>query len=437
MDNLIVAKFGGTSLADAAQVRKVISIVQADPRRKVVVVSAPGKRSATDIKVTDLLLSYDRFLHSGATTYTGQLGQAINRFRAIEEGLGLESDPEEYLALYGCTGDRLVSRGEYCMGRILAHALGYAFLDPSRFIRFDKDGRLDMLATATERGALAQEAKTGVVIPGFYGTMPDGSIKTFSRGGSDITGSIVASLLSAKVYENWTDVDGTLMADPRVVRKPAKISRMTYAEMRELAYAGAGVLHDEAVFPVRQANIPIHVRNTNKPRQIGTMIVPDTQKVRRKKGSITGIAARKGFTVISIEKAGMNSNIGYGWTILGILRDLKISWEHLPGSIDSLSLVMHDTALVGKFDALYKRIAELGKPDRLTVKGDLSLICTVGLGMARTPGVLAKLATALARSGISIRMIDQGASEISIIVGVEDKDCEKAVRAIYKAFANT
>ncbi len=422
MQRPIVAKFGGTSLADAGQVRKVIAIMRANPRRRAVVVSAPGKRHKDDTKVTDLLLA-------------GRIADAIERYREIAEMLAVNIHKNEYEALYGLTGDHLVSRGEYLMGKLLALASGYTFVDPASFIRFDAEGRLDMEATKRSSQVLLDASPRGVVVPGFYGAMPNGSIKTFGRGGSDITGSVVAALLNAEVYENWTDVDGTLMSDPRVVRHPAKIKRMTYREMRELAYAGAGVLHDEAVFPVRKAGIPIHIRNTNRPRRQGTFILPDDAKLRRRRGSITGIAARKGFTVIAVEKAGMNSDIGYGCMILCIFRELGISWEHLPGSIDSLSIVVHSKELDGKLDAVLTLIEERGKPDKLSVKTGLALVCTVGLGMAQTPGVLAKLSTALARAGISIRMIDQGASEISIITGVDERHCDKAVRAIYSAFA--
>lgn len=434
MQRPVVAKFGGTSLANASQVQKVVAIMRADPRRRAVVVSAPGKRHKSDTKVTDLLLAYGGFLNQGLPAYHGQIKDVIDRYREIAAAFAVTIPEEDYAALYRLTGDHLVSRGEHLMGRLLAFGSGYTFVDPSVFIRFDAEGRLDMEATKRSSQSLLEASKHGVVVPGFYGAMPDGSIKTFGRGGSDITGSVVAALLNAEMYENWTDVDGTLMSDPRVVRNPAKIQRMTYGEMRELAYAGAGVLHDEAVFPVRKAGIPIHIRNTNRPRRQGTLILPDDAGVRRRRGSITGIAARKGFTVIAVEKAGMNSDIGYGCMILCILRELGISWEHLPGSIDSLSIVVHEKELSGKLDAVLKRIEEQGKPDKLTVKTGLALICTVGLGMAKTPGVLAKLSGALARAGISIRMIDQGASEISIITGVEEKHCEKAVRAIYSAF---
>lgn len=431
---LKVAKFGGTSLADAAQIRKVIDIVHADPCRRVVVVSAPGKRHKDDQKITDLLLAFDASV-SGGAPYSWHIDQVVDRYRGIASDLGVDPRTEALRELYGLLGDALVSRGEYLMARYLADALGFAFCDAIHFIHFDRHAKVDWEQTNRHCAGLSHRYARGVVVPGFYGAMPDGRIKTFSRGGSDITGAILAAALEAQVYENWTDVSGTLMADPRVVEAPRPIPTMTYQEMRELAYAGANVLHDEAVFPVRKAGIPIHIRNTNAPSDPGTRIVPDEQAPARAHGEITGIAARKGFCVLSIEKAGMNDDLGYGYAVLGILKHAGVSWEHLPGSIDSLSVVIHSSELDGKLESLASQIAKECAPDRFSVKQGLSLICTVGQGMAETPGVLARLAGALAHAGISIRVVDQGASEISIIVGVEDTQCEQAVRAIYGAFA--
>lgn len=435
MSKCIVSKFGGTSLADSSQLRKVLDIVRSDPRRRVIVVSAAGKRSENDRKTTDLLLHYNSFLHSGAP-YAGELGVVIDRYRQIGQDLGVELSEKDLSSLYGLVGDTLVSRGEYLMAKILAHALGFVFCDASLLIYFAQDGKLDWDTTNHYCSKLVAYCGRGVVVPGFYGSMPDMSVKTFSRGGSDITGAILAASLGAAVYENWTDVAGTLMADPRVVQNPRKVESMTYQEMFELAYSGAGVLHDEAVFPVRKAGIPIHIRNTNDPASPGTMVVPNDQAPAVLPGSITGIAARKGFSVISIEKVGMNKEVGFGLKVLSALQEHDIGWEHMPSGIENLSIVVYGPALQGKEDALLADIAARANPDWLEIhQNAIALICLVGRGMHDTPGVLATLTGALAAESISIRLIDQGASELSIIVGVQNADCEKAVHAIYKAFS--
>ncbi|MDE1924668.1 MAG: aspartate kinase [Patescibacteria group bacterium] len=419
MDNLIVAKFGGSSLADAAQVRKVIDIVKGDPRRKVVVVSAPGKRFAGDSKMTDLLIA-------------NQVMLARERFAQIATALGIDVDTSDLCQM---SGDLLVSSGEYYMGKILAKALDYTFVGASLLVRFKTGGILDMPATKVSCEQFRDLAKRGIVVPGFYGALPDGSVKIFSRGGSDITGSILAAILKASIYENWTDVSGVLMADPGVVENPRRIKTMTYREMRELAYAGAHVLHDEAVYPVRKAEIPINVRNTNDPADAGTWIVADEQLEESTSTAITGIAGRNNFSVIALEKAGMNAEVGFVWKLLDVLKKHCVRFEHMPSSIDSLSLVVDERELEGKLSFLEQDIRAACRPDLLEIERGLALVCVVGQSMAHKPGVLAKLAGALAKAGVNIHMIDQGSSEVSIIVGVENNDYEKAVRAIYKAFA--
>ncbi len=431
MGDLVIAKFGGTSLADAAQVKKVVGIVRNHPHRKVVVVSAPGKRHAFDNKVTDILIDYRSYLYGGMPSYTGQVALVRERFADLAAGLGLYTDTSD---LYRMTGDMLVSRGEYYMATMLAEALDYQFVDATCLICFKIDGSLDMSETVARFERFLPFTKRGMVIPGFYGEMPDGSIRNFSRGGSDITGAIAAAALGGSMYENWTDVSGVLMADPTIVENPRKIEAMTYREMRELAYAGARVLHDEAVFPVREAGIPICIRNTNDYHGAGTMIVADDKAPARAPGSITGIAGRKHFTVMALEKANMNNEVGYVWKLLGVLKDNGVGFEHLPGSIDSVSVVIDSHTVAGKLDQLIKDIKRECNPDRLSVTDDLSLICTVGHAMAHKPGVLARLAQALAEQNINVRMMDQGASEISIIVGVTNSDYARAVRAIYEAF---
>ena len=434
MSELYVGKFGGSSLADSIQARKVIDITRSDQRRRAIVVSAPGRRHASDEKVTDLLIAYRGFLDCGLPSYTGQIGKVVARFQEIAAGIGSTFDEAMRLSLYRSTGDVLVSLGEQIMGRLMAEALGFAYLDAAAVIKLDTNGRLDMQASIAASKPLVRAANTGVVVPGFYGSMPDGSIRTFSRGGSDISGAIVAAILGATVYENWTDVDGILMTDPAVVRNPEMIGWMSYQEMRELAYAGARVLHDDAVFPARNAGIPIHVRNTNAPERRGTYIDTQEKLPSARLGSITGIATRKGFTVISLEKAGMNDEVGFAWKLLGILRDQEVRFDHMPGSIDGISLAIDDRELDGKLESVLDGIRKVCEPDKLVVKRDVALICTVGRGMAQTPGVLAKLASAYAEAGVNIVFIDQGASEISIIIAVSNDDCEKAVQAIYAKF---
>ncbi len=432
-----VAKFGGTSLADASQILKVKQIVEADPERRYVVPSAPGKRSRTDQKITDLLyLAHEQARQGIKIDDVFKL--IADRFLQIVEDLNLKLDLTPHLTEIkrriqnGASADYAASRGEYLNGIIIAALLGYDFVDAKEIIHFDSTGRYDNELTIESASQRLRKHKKAVV-PGFYGSMPDGTIKTFSRGGSDISGAIVARAVVADVYENWTDVSGLLMADPRIVENPATIEELSYRELRELAYMGATVLHDEAIFPVRQAGIPVNIRNTNDPENAGTMIVSEASPISRM-GAITGIAGRKDFTVIAIEKALMNAERGYGRRLLEVLEVHGVSFEHMPSGIDTISVVIADSQLKGKLKKVIEDIRIVCKPDAVEVFPNMAVIATVGRGMAHTPGMAARLFSALAEARINIRMIDQGSSELNIIVGVEADDFDNAVRAIYKAF---
>lgn len=432
-----VVKFGGSSVADAIQLEKVKSIVERDKDRKYVIVSAPGKRFDKDSKITDLLyLCKTQIDHNIPCE---QIFQVIcDRFKIMELNLKITARIEKELAeikkelVQGLSADYIASRGEYLNAVITAAYLGYDFLDTKGLVKFDDKGRF--LSEETNR-ALSEELKKHerAVLPGFYGSKPDGSIKTFSRGGSDITGSLVARAVNADVYENWTDVSGFLMADPRIVPEAQPIKNISYKELRELSYMGASVLHEDAVFPVRKANIPINIRNTNKPDDDGTIIVADYNG--REEGQIiTGIAGRKDFTVIAIYKNMMNSEIGFVKRILGILENYDVSFEHIPSGIDTVSVVISNKALEGKLADILEDFEKQLQPDIVDIYEDTALIATVGHRMTRRQGVAATLFNALADSQINIRMIDQGSSEMNIIVGVENRDFEKAIRAIYDAF---
>ena len=432
-----VVKFGGSSVADAIQLEKVKSIVERDKDRKYVIVSAPGKRFDKDSKITDLLyLCKTQIDHNIPCE---QIFQVIcDRFKIMELNLKITARIEKELAeikkelVQGLSADYIASRGEYLNAVITAAYLGYDFVDTKGLVKFDDKGRF--LSEETNR-ALSEELKKHerAVLPEFYGSKPDGSIKTFSRGGSDITGSLVARAVNADVYENWTDVSGFLMADPRIVPEAQPIKNISYKELRELSYMGASVLHEDAVFPVRKANIPINIRNTNKPDDDGTIIVADYNG--REEGQIiTGIAGRKDFTVIAIYKNMMNSEIGFVKRILGILENYDVSFEHIPSGIDTVSVVISNKALEGKLADILEDFEKQLQPDIVDIYEDTALIATVGHRMTRRQGVAATLFNALADSQINIRMIDQGSSEMNIIVGVENRDFEKAIRAIYDAF---
>ena len=439
-----VAKFGGTSLASAPQIRKMQAIVTADDDRRFVVPSAPGKRDAKDTKITDLLyLCHD--LASKGLTFDDAWGPICERFKQIvsELELSLDLDPilaeaEATIAEHGNAGlpaDYAASRGEAINGRIIAELIQCEYVDPTEVIFFGEEGRLDdekTYATIADRLAHVDRA----VVPGFFGLGTDGNVKTFSRGGSDVTGAIVARGVGAEVYENWTDVHGLLITDPRIVPGAFTIETVTYRELRELSYSGASVLHEEAVFPVREAGIPVNIRNTNDPEHPGTLIVRNSHPSARESYQITGIAGRRDFTIIQIEKAMMNSEIGFGKRVLGVLADFDVSFEHIPSGIDTLSVVIEDTALEGKLDDIVVAIKTAVKPDNVDIDNNLALIATVGRGMAKQTGTSAKLFGALGEAGVNIRMIDQGSSEMNIIVGTDVEDFEKAVQAIYAAFVS-
>lgn len=431
-----VAKFGGTSVADAAQIRKVQSIILSDEKRCYIVPSAPGKRNDSERKITDLL--YICHAHVQQDIPFEEVFQIISdRYREIVSELCLSLNIDSHLAEVkksiseGASAAHTASRGEYLIGLILSALLDYDFVDPCEIIFFDKYGRLD--AGRTQK-ATSERLKhhERAVIPGFYGTAYNGSIETFPRGGSDITGAIIARGVQADMYENWTDVSGLLMADPNIIDNPKPIEIITYRELRELAYMGANVLHDEAIFPVKEAGIPVRIKNTNRPQDSGTLIVKDAEP--GAPGKITGIAGKKDFTVIGIEKALMNSEVGFVRKLLSVLEVNAISFEHLPSGIDTVSVVIENSQLDHKLDKVIQEIQAACNPDSIEVFPDMAIIATVGRGMYRTTGFAAKLFTALGNESIRVRMIDLGSSDINIIVGVETNDFERAVRALYTAF---
>ena len=432
-----VVKFGGSSLADAEHFRQVASIIKADPARRYVVPSAPGKRFKEDTKVTDMLYEcYEKIRnHENIDELYGKIADRYNSIIA-ELGLNFDISGElEYVknALMHRSGrDFAASRGEYLNGLILSKYLGYSFIDAENVIFFRENGTFDEEKT---NRVLAEELMQhkNAVIPGFYGVMPNGTIKTFSRGGSDITGSIVARAAQADLYENWTDVSGFMMADPRIVNDPSSIETITYRELRELSYMGATVLHEDAIFPVRYAGIPINIRNTNAPADDGTMIVAETSDYDTEK-VITGVAGKKGFSVITIEKDMMNSEIGFGRRVLEILEDNDISFEHLPSGIDNMSIVVSSASLEGRREKVLNSISRTVRPDHISVEDGLALVAVVGRAMVKAKGTAARVFNSLSNAGINIRMIDQGSSEISIIVGIEETDFNQALLAIYNEF---
>ncbi|MBQ0083758.1 MAG: aspartate kinase [Clostridiales bacterium] len=434
---LKVLKFGGSSLSDAAQFKKVADIIKAEKERKYIVASAPGKRFDNDTKVTDMLL--DCFDKSYETEYTEKcFAQITERFNNIIEGLGLNFSLEEdfnYIksSLKHHAGrDYFASRGEYLNAKILAEYLGYPFIDASVCIFFNEDGTLNSEKTNNILGEILEKYEYAV-LPGFYGSMPNGTIKTFSRGGSDITGSIVARAAKADVYENWTDVSGLLMVDPRIVENPKTVKEITYRELRELSYMGATVLHEEAIFPVKKAGIPINIRNTNAPADKGTFIVPKAT-TESSENVITGVAGLAGFTAIFIEKAMMNAEVGFTRRVLETLENHNLCFEHLPSGIDTMSIVLRSDAIKELKGVITADIVKKVEPDSITLFENLALIAVVGRGMISNRGTAAKVFTALADANINIRMIDQGSSELNIIIGVEEKDLKDAIRVIYNKF---
>ena len=434
-----VAKFGGSSLADSKQFMKVGEIVRSDSERVFVIPSAPGKRFSGDTKVTDMLLeAYD--LASEGGDAGALLSEIRERYEEIIHGLSLDlsldQDFEEIAEKLRTEPSRdfAASRGEYLNGKIMAAYLGYEFIDPFETIFFNEEGNLNTYKTDKMLSARLEQAKKAV-IPGFYGQGKDGKIKTFSRGGSDITGSIVASAAKADIYENWTDVSGFLVADPRIVRDPEPIHTITYRELRELSYMGASALHEDAIFPVRSKGIPINIRNTNQPADEGTWIVEST--ARKPKYTITGVAGKKGFCAVLITKAMMNSEIGFGRKVLQAFEESSISFEHMPSGIDTMTIVVHEDEFLDKEQQVVSAIHRLSKPDSVEIESGLALIAVVGRGMKSMRGTAARIFSALAHARINIRMIDQGSSELNIIVGVANEDFETAIRAIYDIFVTT
>ena len=432
-----VVKFGGSSLADAEQFKKVAAIIKSDDARRFVVASAPGKRFDEDIKVTDMLYSCYKLVKENK-----DIDEAFklieDRYNGIIKDLGLdfwlqpEFDRIKNAIVHHAGRDYIASRGEYLNSMILARYLGYAFIDAEDGIFFTENGELDTEKTNEELTKILKE-HTHAVVPGFYGVMPNGTIKTFSRGGSDITGSIVVRAISADIYENWTDVSGMLMADPRCVKNPKVINTITYRELRELSYMGATVMHEDAIFPVREKGIPINIRNTNKPEDAGTMIV-STVESNKVDTVITGIAGKKGFSVIAIEKDMMNSEIGFGRKVLEVLENHKICFEHLPSGIDTMSVVVNDNDFLPVKDTVIADIQKKTKPDNITIYNGIALVAVVGRGMAGSKGTASRLFKAIANSDINIRMIDQGSSELNIIVGVAEEDYVATLEAIYNEF---
>ncbi|MBR6239288.1 MAG: aspartate kinase [Clostridia bacterium] len=435
--SIIVTKFGGSSLASGSQMEKVKNILMSDRNRHYVVPSAPGKRFDGDSKVTDLLLKLNQDIEFGGD-YMSVFEEITERFVSIKEELGLDIDIEARLKdflnelLNGAGAEYSASRGEYFNGLLLASYLGWDFIDAKDVIKFDKRGKY---SEEVSLPLLRKELKKHeyAVIPGFYGSLPDGRIHTFPRGGSDISGAIVAAGCSADLYENWTDVSGFLMADPRIVKNPKSIDFVTYRELRELSYMGAQVLHEDSIFPVYNAAIPINVRNTNDPSAKGTMIVPMIEHEEDRKG-ITGIAGKKNFTIISIEKNGMNSELGFGRKVLSCIEKYGVSFEHMPSGIDTLCVVLQDSSIEDTLHDLVDDIHRICKPDSIEVFSNIALIATVGRGMIRQIGTAATIFGALAEAKINIRMIDQGSSEMNIIVGVGNNDFDRAIRSIYEAF---
>ena len=431
-----VVKFGGSSLASARQFKKVGDIIRADKSRRYVIPSAPGKRNSKDTKVTDMLYECYAAASTGAS-YKKLLEAIKARYQEIIDGLDLNLNLDHEFAtieenfVKGIGKDYAASRGEYLNGIVMANYLGYEFIDAAEVIFFDENGNFEAELTNKELSERLEHIERAV-IPGFYGSKHDGSIKTFSRGGSDVTGSIVARAIHADLYENWTDVSGFLVTDPRIVENPEVIETITYKELRDLAYMGAGVLHEDAIFPVRKEGIPINIRNTNRPEDKGTLIVEST--CRKPRYTITGIAGRKGFCAINIEKAMMNSEVGFGRKVLGVFEKYGISFEHMPSGIDTMTIMVHQDEFEEYEQSVIAGIHRAVEPDLVDLEADLALIAVVGRGMKGTRGTVGRIFSALAHARINVKMIDQGSSELNIIIGVKNSDFETAIKAIYDIF---
>lgn len=434
-----VVKFGGSSLASAEQFVKVGDIIHADGDRKFVVPSAPGKRFDKDTKVTDMLYKcYD--LAEKDHSFSAEMAQIEKRYKEIIAGLGLGLDLSgEFDSIIDnfktkAGANYAASRGEYLNGIIMANYLGYEFIDPAEAIRFNEAGVFDAELTHKLLSKRLENVERAV-IPGFYGAREDGTVVTFSRGGSDITGSIVAKAIHADVYENWTDVSGFLIADPRIIDNPEGIDTITYGELRELSYMGAGVLHEDAIFPVRKEGIPINIRNTNRPDDEGTWIVGNTCK--KAKYTITGIAGKKGFASINIEKDMMNAEIGFGRKVLQVFEEYNISFEHMPSGIDTLNVMVHQSEFMDREQNILSGINKAVSPDNIEIESDLALIAVVGRCMKSQRGTVGRIFAALAHANVNVRMIDQGSSEQNVIIGVANDDFEAAIKAIYAIFVET
>ena len=436
---LKVVKFGGSSLSDTEHFKRVASIIKEDPARRYVVASAPGKRTDTDEKVTDMLYTCYNMIRS-REDITDYYQKIVDRYTDIICGLGLDFDimgELEYIknAMMARSGrDFAASRGEYLNSLILAKYLGFDFIDAENVIFFKDNGEFDEEKT---NEAMKNELKCHerAVIPGFYGSMPNGTIKTFARGGSDITGSIVARAACADLYENWTDVSGFLMADPRIVNSPLPISTVTYRELRELSYMGAGVLHEDSIFPVQKEGIAINIRNTNHPEDAGTLIVPNSH-THKSKQVITGVAGKKGFSVINIEKNRMGAEFGFAARVFRCLDSYAIHTEHLASGIDTMSHIVSTSELNNKLDDLIPELHRVTDADNITIDTGLALIAVVGRGMRESKGTAARIFSAISGAGVNVRMIDQGSSELCIVIAVYESDYERAVKAIYNEFVN-
>ena len=423
-------------MASARQFKKVGDIIRADKTRRFVIPSAPGKRNSKDTKVTDMLYECYAAASTGAS-YKKILDAIKARYQEIIDGLELNLNLDHEFAtieenfVKGIGKDYAASRGEYLNGIVMANYLGYEFIDAAEVIFFDEHGNFEAELTNQELSERLEHVERAV-IPGFYGSKHDGSIKTFSRGGSDVTGSIVARAIHADLYENWTDVSGFLVTDPRIVENPEVIETITYKELRELAYMGAGVLHEDAIFPVRKEGIPINIRNTNRPEDKGTLIVEST--CRKPRYTITGIAGRKGFCAINIEKAMMNAEVGFGRKVLGVFEKYGISFEHMPSGIDTMTIMVHQDEFEEYEQSVIAGIHRAVEPDLVDLEADLALIAVVGRGMKGTRGTVGRIFSALAHARINVKMIDQGSSELNIIIGVKNSDFETAIKAIYDIF---
>ena len=436
-----VVKFGGSSMADAGQYRKIRDILQADPERKVVVVSAAGKRTKDDHKITDLLYLCHAHTQYGVDC-SGIFEMISSRYIQIRDDLNIDLDLETEFADFKqridrkeLNADEIASRGEYFSAKLMAAYLGFQFIDSADWVKFNFDGTVDQEATYE---ALQDKVVQGIgaVIPGFYGLMPDGHIRTFSRGGSDITGALAAAALDADVYENWTDVSGILMADPRLVENPMAIPQVTYDELRELSYSGASVLHEDAIFPVREKNIPLNIRNTNDPEAPGTMIQESFQGEYDSDRFITGITGKKDFTIISLSKRGMSNQVGVLHKVLTILVRHNLSVDYVPNGIDNVSIVLPTESIASSLYAVLGEIQTEVEPDTLDVHDQIAIVAAVGRQMACRPGISGKLFAALGEAGINIRMINQGPDELNIIFGVDNRDFKKAIQVLYSSFAS-